>query len=337
MEIQEIKKIPILEYAAKIGFTPVKAGRYYSLKEHDSVRIDTRKNKFWRNSVGASGSVINFAMHFENLDLAAALKRLTEFASGSCIPTAEIRTVPKETAKTEFYLPKPAADSSAAYHYLTDVRGIDKGVVLEMIKNKYIYQDTRGNAVFVSYNNEKKPDFACIRGTHPEKKFVADVPGSNYKNCFYCRNPGAEMLVVSESVIDAMSYMTRLKRAGRDYGVCDYLALSGVSKYKDALLNHLHEKELSSDGQSFSKIIIALDSDAAGIAASQKIRRLLTETGYKGGIIIDLPKKAKDWNDAISRKKSLDNFINKAVRESAAEDNSPPQKQRGKNTEVIGM
>ena len=34
-DLEEIKKISITEYARQMGFTPVKIGSYYTLKEHD--------------------------------------------------------------------------------------------------------------------------------------------------------------------------------------------------------------------------------------------------------------------------------------------------------------
>lgn len=42
--------ISIIEYAAKSGYTLVRKGRYYSLKEHDSLMIDPVKNVYWQNS-----------------------------------------------------------------------------------------------------------------------------------------------------------------------------------------------------------------------------------------------------------------------------------------------
>lgn len=38
------ENISIVDYASSIGFTPVRKGKYYSLKEHDSIIIDTHKN-----------------------------------------------------------------------------------------------------------------------------------------------------------------------------------------------------------------------------------------------------------------------------------------------------
>lgn len=44
------EEIPIADIAREMGFSVVKKGRYLSLKEHDSVIIDTERNCFWRNS-----------------------------------------------------------------------------------------------------------------------------------------------------------------------------------------------------------------------------------------------------------------------------------------------
>ena len=81
--IDQIKKIPIEDYAARIGYTPVKKGsRYISLKEHDSIMIDTEKNAYWQNSEfvmgrkGGAGSVIDFAMNMRGYDLNTALREL---------------------------------------------------------------------------------------------------------------------------------------------------------------------------------------------------------------------------------------------------------------------
>ena len=64
---QIVDNIRIVE----LGFTLVRRGKYFTLKEHDSVMIDPERNCFWRNSIGGGygktaygGSVIDFAKHF---------------------------------------------------------------------------------------------------------------------------------------------------------------------------------------------------------------------------------------------------------------------------------
>lgn len=75
-DLEKLKDISIVDYARQIGFTPIKVGRYYSLKEHDSVRIDTSRNVFFRNSTGEKGSIIDFVMAMRGISLGAAIKEL---------------------------------------------------------------------------------------------------------------------------------------------------------------------------------------------------------------------------------------------------------------------
>ena len=42
--------VSIIEYAQILGFTPVRVGKKYTLKEHNSVIIDPEENFFWRNA-----------------------------------------------------------------------------------------------------------------------------------------------------------------------------------------------------------------------------------------------------------------------------------------------
>ena len=76
--IERIKEISISDYAQSCGYTLVSMGTYFSLKEHDSVRISKRKNMFWRNSNGASGSIIDFVMEFESCSFDEAVEKLAE-------------------------------------------------------------------------------------------------------------------------------------------------------------------------------------------------------------------------------------------------------------------
>lgn len=55
-------------------------GRYFTLKEHDSVRIDPDKNRFVQNSTGVKGSIIDFVMQFENTDKTTAIRRLLDYS-----------------------------------------------------------------------------------------------------------------------------------------------------------------------------------------------------------------------------------------------------------------
>lgn len=52
MGVCEIIKneVSITDYARYMGFTILKKGSYYTLKEHDSVMISLKRKKYWQNS-----------------------------------------------------------------------------------------------------------------------------------------------------------------------------------------------------------------------------------------------------------------------------------------------
>ena len=102
-----------------------------------------------------------------------------------------------------------------------------------------------------------------MRGTNTYKRFLGDLPGCNYQKGFFINGKGSE-LIVTESVIDAMSIMSILKEKGLDYKNYSFLSLSGVDK-NNALKFHLdHNKK-------FQSVLLALDNDSAG----KKISKLI--------------------------------------------------------------
>ena len=128
--------------------------------------------------------------------------------------------------------------------------------------------DQRGNCVFVSYDETGNPVFANLRGTLTEKRFLGDLPGSDYQKGFYISN-GSDKEIVTESVIDAKSIMSILKGQGKDYKQYDYLPLSGTDKHESllTLLDKTPKKE----------VLLALDHDNAGVKRMQQIHDTLIE------------------------------------------------------------
>lgn len=289
MAILDLKKqIKIVDYAASLGFHPVKVGRWYSLKEHDSIRIDPEKNLFFRNSTGESGSIIDFVMVFTGKDLSGAIKELEAFSGTDSSVLASCLVHEENKAKgLELNLPQRDKEQKNVYAYLTKTRRIDRTVVSWMLDKGYLYQDIHKNCVFVSYK-EGVPVFASIRGTNTYKRFVADVPGSDYTHgLLFTDSEKEETLIITESSIDAMSLMS-LGREG------NFLALSGVGKL-DPVLYHLSQGD-------YKKVYIALDNDDAGRLAAEKIRSEILDSGLllEKDIVVLLPKE-KDWNEALLR------------------------------------
>lgn len=311
--LENIKSIPIVSIAEQMGFCAVRKGRYYSLKEHDSVIIDADKNCFWRNSKfskgvkGGAGSTIDFVMEFGGeSDHKKAMRKLAVMygigngEGGKCRKPAghfsagdrSASDAAKKIRNAKLALPKEGAGNEDAFRYLLS-RGISRDVIRYFIDRKMLYQDAKKNCVFVSPSH----DCACIRGTGG-RRFVRDCEGSNYDECFYFKgNSRADKLVVAESVIDIMSIMTYLQICGMDYQKYAYLSTLGTNKIHSLRLHLLKERELQSP---IRRVYLCNDNDEAGCRADRNAIGQMESIGYKEGEWrIEKSPAGKDWNDYI--------------------------------------
>lgn len=300
--IDNIKSIPITDYAERCGYTLVKKGsRYVSLKEHDSVMIDTQKNAFWRNSVfqkgqrGGAGSVIDFAMQFRGLDQNAALRELAlmygiEGEKAATVMYKKPTYAPtSEKSKREvgdLNVPKKSENNNAVFRYLYHERKIDPSVIRYFLAKDMLYQDHHMNCVFASHR------FACIRSTGGQR-FVCDVEGCDYNECFFFRPSNvADTLIVAESVIDIMSIMTELVRKKERYTNYCYLALAGTNKLVSLFYHLAKDKRID-------KVMLAFDNDAAGKKATETAKERLIDLGMNGRFKVFSAPIGKDWNEYI--------------------------------------
>lgn len=300
MNLEEMKeKVQITEVARNLGYTVVKVGKYYSLKEHDSVRIDPSKNLYIQNSTGNSGSVIDFTMNFGNMDFKDSFKYLNSNFQYMKVVPGVYKAEDNNKGVKEFKLPPRNQSMKNVYAYLIKTRGIDKEIIDGFVKAGNLYQDKRNNCVFVSKDENNKPVFACIRGTSTMLRFLGDVSGSDYSHSFFIDNK-KDSLVVTESVIDSMSIMTMSKLNGKEWKEKNYLAISGVDKYEEALKYHLSKRQ-------YQKIFLCFDSDDKGLLAIEKAEKYIEEIDDNIDVL-SCPPKEKDYNDMLlSWKKELDN------------------------------
>ena len=290
------RQVMITDYARQSGFTLVKKGKYYSLKEHDSVIIDPIKNCFWQNSVsgsgnsiGRGGSVIDFAIYLNNLSISEAIKELRTQVDYKSIRPAEQKVITKKNK--ELNLPVKTDNMKRVFAYLIQTRCIAPSVIQEFVDRKMLYQDEHGNCVFVAYDfeNPEKPIFANLRGTNTYKPFYGDVEGCDYDKCFFVDN-NSETICITESVIDAMSVMTMTLM---DVEKMNYLVLAGVGKWK-CINNYLQTGR-------FKKVVIAVDNDEKGREAAELIWNYMDEnfSNIQKSKVLPPEAKGKDWNSVL--------------------------------------
>lgn len=297
------QQIQITDYARENGYTLVRAGRYYSLKEHDSVRIDPSRNCYWQNSVagrtgiGKGDSIIGFAKDFvHHGDLHEALKELSGRVRGMTYSPGALPAAREEIKKYDSpQLPPRGENMHRMFAYLTKSRYVDPDIVQEFVNRKMLYQDQRGNCVFVGRNLNGKAETACLRGTLSDVRFTGEIEGSDARKGICLRNH-AEKVIVTESVIDSMSVMSILKEQGVDLKTYDYLSLNGVGKAE--ALYHLLKEEPKAE------ILLALDRDLGGVKAMKQISKTLQNTyGIADEkISFHVPHQKKDWNEELTEK-----------------------------------
>lgn len=302
--------VRIEDYAAYLGYHVKKRGSYHTLLEHDSVVINTETNRFFRNSSTeehAKGSVIDFAMHFGNMERGMgyreALADLERFIGSEFYSRAPVITPRRKPAKKELVLPPHGGSRKHVYAYLSKIRGIDSFIIDYFFASNHLYEDEYHNCVFVSYDEKSgRPDFACRRGTLSDIPFKGDIQGSNYDYCFRLPCKNSRTLYVGEAVIDIMSLMTWMLKNGKEkkeIASCHYQALASTQKYM-AIFHYL---DLHPE---IEKVFLAMDNDRAGREVVNQIIKTGKEKNYRQAFIPFLPEEdGMDWNEKITRKEDV--------------------------------
>jgi len=301
--------VSILRIAEDMGFTPQQIGGYYTLKEHDSVRIYPDTNSFHRFSADVGGSTIDFAMHFGGLNEKEAIKSLKEKYVGDRLDSLPQYTPEPKPAPEpkKFELPQKAQGKFArVYAYLTKTRCLDVGIVQGCMKDGLIYEDNKHNVVFVGKDAEGTAAYATRHTTLTDSDFKRDVAGSRQDIGFMVDHK-ASRLYVTEAPIDALSIMCLRKQQGHDIKDANYMATCGTGK--DAALYY----RLRTNPH-IQEVILANDNDEAGKTASRKIFQTLKKE-FPEIKISCLKINGKDVNEHLCQKKCPKNPKKKIAQE----------------------
>lgn len=291
--------VPLITVAQTLGFTPVQEGRYYTIKEHDSVKIYPETNSFFQFSSGKGGSPIDFLMVFGGYTAKEAIEKLEkEYTNGRfdeihAAPQSYPAPVPE---KKEFVLPKKVEGKyTRAFAYLTKTRCLDADIVKRCMSEGLIYEDSKHNVVFVGKDDSGQAVYATRHTTLTESSFKCDVAASRQDVGWMVRNGQAEKLYVCEAPIDALSIMTLLKQQGKSIAKASFLATCGTCK--DAALY----ARLRANPQ-IKEVSLANDNDKYGQKANKKIYRALQKDFPGIQVKLCTPHTGKDINECLCKK-----------------------------------
>lgn len=295
-ELEIAKSVDLTAVAERLGYTVKKIGRYYTIKEMDSIRIYNKSHWFrWSRQYekgSNGGSQIDFLRVFANMEVKEAVFWLLEFAGYSRnyekLHKSELKhqVESKKMEEKEFVLPEAAPDNSFLYSYLKNERCIGKAVIDYFVKQNLIYESrTYHNVVFKGNDKNGVTRFASLRGVFDSKgkPFKCDVAGNDKRYGFNVANVNNTELVVFEGAIDLMSYV-------------DILADYESNKIALGMLSDAPLETFLREYPQITSIRFCLDNDKPGRDATKSLLSKYKKLGYD---VEDVPAPGgfKDYNE----------------------------------------
>ncbi len=271
----------------------------YRTRTHDSLKISNGLWCWWSRGIGGR-TALDYLTQVRGLDFTEAVGCILRDVPVSF--PAQSRPPPARVAPKTFVLPERNGNSRRVFAYLCS-RGIDPEIINHCIKHGKLYEDREHhNAVFVGFDGDK-PKYASLRSTLSDSTFLRDADGSDKRFSFSftaSNNNGA--LVVTESAIDLLSYLTLMKQNRSDWRMVNAVSLTGIYKPReDAPTIPAALAEYLKDHSQIRRISLCLDKDRAGREAAQGIIAALPELE----VTYHPPATGKDYNDMLCAVKGV--------------------------------
>jgi hypothetical protein len=290
--IRKARNTDLLDYLHLQGYQLIKSSaREYRLLEHDSLVISNNRWNWFSRDIG--GNTLDFLVKYEGKSFNEAVGILT----GTDLETSVGKTrdifitIPavheRQTKTVDFMLPPKAKDYHRVFAYLNKTRKIDSAIIADMMHQEKIYQSDRNNCVFIGMDKDGTIRFACERGTFTGISYRRDCPGSDKRFGFHMEGR-SNLMYVFEAPIDAMSHATIFKMQKFDYMEDHRISLGCLGDA--AMIQYLQDRS------DIKNIILCLDNDQWGRAASAKFMRELKEKGYT---VSEEFSKQKDYNEDL--------------------------------------
>ena len=280
-QIDHANNIDLVSYIERQGYEIKRQGRDYKVSGQDGLLIKADRKIWWHELTGKGGGPIQFVMAIQQKTWADSVSELLR------LDALDIQRPFLPEEKQELILPEKAADYRRLFAYLCHTRGINSGIVADFVRKGKIYQDTRGNCVFVTRVGDT-PVYASLRSTVTNSEFRGDVAGS-CKIGWGRGDKANDAICVFESPIDLMSYMTVKKQLYSDLiDKMNYISVGGVNV--SPLLRCLDINP------AIRHVIICTDNDQSGERFFEKNRPILEERGL--AVSRDRPCR-KDWNEDL--------------------------------------
>ena len=327
---------PILDVVKEAGLHLERnSSNTYTTKEHDSLIIHPDRNRFYWNSRGEMNGSVRLYQLLMGKDFRETVETLSQ-RMGKLPAVEQPKNVTQKKKDIHHYdgaveahrklwtqMQRTGCQNTSlreTFAYLTKTRQIDPEIVQTFIDRGLLYQgkDQKGHpvAVFVGRNEFGLINSACFRSTFSSSKFKGDFSGCDYERGWFFEptkdlslNPKAtpatckelfntqKMLLVFESQIEMMSYMTILKENKLNWRNFAYLSCGSINK------NQCVDQTCALYG--YKEVVMMFNNDIGkdrnpGKEMAEQVQKRLQDQGLKADV--HLPRDANDWNDSLCKR-----------------------------------
>ena len=279
--IQRARNANLAEYFLKSGYECEQKKNELHVKGYGGLFVNTVTNQWYCFSQSGTNrggnNAINCLTDVIGLDFKSAVEQL----SGSRFENQRTNSEQKNAeTKKELVLPEKADNMKRVFAYLCQSRKIKPEIVSQLAHDGLLYQDKKGNAVFVHKDENGKIIGAEIQGTSTFQRYKGVAAGTS-ESVFSVKIGEPKKCYVFESAIDLLSF----KQMANQEKIQNSLLVSMAGLKPNSI------KKIVDSGM---KVYSCVDYDEAGIKFTQDnnlapCRRILEENGVK------------DWNDLLKK------------------------------------
>ena len=178
-QIEKARQANLAEYFIQNGYEVEQRRDELHVKGYGGLYINTETNEWYCFSQAdkhGGRNAINCLTDIIGMDFKSAVEALTGERMSQIEYRPTERTPPKQR---ELVLPEPADNMRKVFAYLCQTRMIDSKIVSELAHQHLLYQDKRGNAVFLHKDEKGETVGAEIQGTNSERRYKGVAAGTS--------------------------------------------------------------------------------------------------------------------------------------------------------------
>ena len=293
--IAEARHANLCDYFRSNGYDVEQRRDELHVKGFGGLYINTETNEWYCFSQAdkhGGRNAVNCLTEILGMDFKTAGSELAGYLYSRPISYEPTTPAPK---KCELVLPERADNEKRVFAYLCQTRKIDSKIVSDLIQAGLLYQDKRGNAVFLHKDENGQIVGAEIQGTNTYKRFKGVAAGTAYSVFSFKIGDTMSQGERPKCGTDAAQQRRSLREPNRAYifesaiDLLSFKMLANQQKIQNSVLVSmagLKPNSLKSLADRGFSLCSCVDNDEAGIKFTSDnglipCNRILSENGVK--------------------------------------------------------